>query len=71
MSEAAETISETIRSRFDDLTRAEREYCDRLQRGELVPELLFPDAPELAARVEVSPPLQWKARNARRQAGRA
>lgn len=51
---------------FLDLSAQEKEYCDRLQRGELVPELLFPDAPDLAARVAASPPLRWKAQNARR-----
>lgn len=49
---------------FLDLSPAEREYCDRLQHGELTPELLFPDAPDLAARAAASPPLRWKAQNA-------
>ena len=53
-----------------DLTPAEREYCDRLQRGELSPDLLFPDDPDLAARLAASPPLLWKAENARRFASR-
>lgn len=51
---------------FLDLTPEEREYCDRLQEGDFVPELLFPDEPDVAARVAKSPPLQWKALNARR-----
>ena len=53
-----------------DLLSAEREYCDRLQRGELVPELLFPKDPELASRVASSPPLIWKALNAKEHLGR-
>lgn len=52
-----------------ELTSAEKEYCERLQRGELLPELLFPTDPELAERVAASPPLLWKAENARRFAG--
>ena len=46
------------------LTPAEQEYVDRLQRGELLPELLFPEDPELAERVRRHPVLQWKAQNA-------
>ena len=49
-----------------NLSPEEREYCDRLQVGELVTELLFPDDPGLASRVAASPPLRWKADNARR-----
>jgi predicted nucleotidyltransferase component of viral defense system len=52
-----------------ELTSAEREYCERLQHGELAPELLFPADRELAERVAVSPPLLWKAENARRFTG--
>ena len=53
-----------------DLTAEERKYCDRLQVGELSAELLFPDDPKLASRVAVSPPLLWKAENARRHSSR-
>lgn len=52
-----------------ELSSEEREYCDRLQRGDLVPELLFPDDPKLASRVASSPPLVWKALNAQQHAG--
>jgi hypothetical protein len=48
-----------------ELSEEEREFCDRLGRGELVPELLFPDDGDLAARIAASPPLRWKAQNAR------
>ncbi|MBI4311982.1 MAG: nucleotidyl transferase AbiEii/AbiGii toxin family protein [Chloroflexi bacterium] len=46
------------------LSSAEQEYVDRLQRGELLPELLFPDDLELAERVRRHPVLLWKAQNA-------
>ncbi len=46
------------------LTPAEQEYVDRLQRGELLPELLFPEDPEMAERLRRHPVLQWKAQNA-------
>lgn len=49
-----------------ELTPAEREYTDRIQVGELHPELLFPDDEELAARVARHPALLWKAENAKR-----
>ena len=46
----------------------EREYCERLQRGELRSELLFPDRGDLADRVRRHPALLWKAHNARQHA---
>lgn len=46
------------------LTTREREFSDRLQRGELLPELLFPDDEELAEAVRRHPSLLWKAQNA-------
>jgi hypothetical protein len=48
-----------------DLDDAEREYTERLQVGELRPELLFPDDTAMAERVARHPALLWKARNAR------
>jgi len=48
------------------LTAAEREYTDRLQTGDLRPELLFPADPETAGRLARHPALLWKARNAAR-----
>ena len=47
------------------LTDAEREYTDRLQLGELRPDLLFADDGEMAERLSRHPALLWKARNAR------
>jgi hypothetical protein len=53
-----------------DLDEAEREYGERLQLGELVPELLFPEQPEMVERLRRHPPLLWKAKNARDHAQR-
>jgi Nucleotidyl transferase AbiEii toxin, Type IV TA system len=50
---------------FVALDEAEREFSRRLQRGELLPELLFPENPEIAERPWRHPPLLWKAHNAR------
>ena len=44
---------------------AEREYTTRLQRGELRPELLFPEDAQFAGRIARHPALLWKAQNAR------
>jgi len=52
------------------LGTAEREYAERLQIGELRPELLFPDDGEMADRVRRHPALLWKAQNAREHAAR-
>jgi hypothetical protein len=51
------------------LTPAEREYTDRLQTGDLRPELLFPADPETAGRLTRHPALLRKAKNARRHRG--
>ena len=48
-----------------ELSAAERQYCDRLQRGELEPERVFPEDPEIVERFKRHPALQWKAANAR------
>ncbi len=40
------------------------DFVDRLQLGELLPELLFPGDDEFADRVRRHPGLQWKAHNA-------
>jgi predicted nucleotidyltransferase component of viral defense system len=45
-------------------TDAEREYTDRLQAGELLPELLFPDDEQVADRLRRHPALLWKAQHA-------
>jgi len=50
------------------LDDAEVEYTNRLQRGELRPELLFPGDSQLAARIKNHPALVWKAENARKHA---
>jgi len=48
-----------------DLDEAEREYTTRLQLGEFLPALLFPEDGPLAARLARHPALLWKAQNAR------
>ena len=64
--EELRTAAAVVLEPFLDLTSEEREYCDRLQEGDLVPELLFSSQPEIAVRLAESPPLKWKALNARR-----
>jgi len=49
-----------------DLSPAEREYTDRLQAGDLRPDLLFPNDEGLAGRLARHPALLWKAENAKR-----
>lgn len=51
-----------------DLTEPEREYSDLVQRGELQPELLFPNDEEMAKRLRRHPALLWKVENARAHA---
>jgi predicted nucleotidyltransferase component of viral defense system len=53
------------------LTDDEREYTDRLQHGELLPELLFAEDPDTAERLRGHPVLRWKAANARGRRERA
>ena len=48
------------------LTPPEREYTDRIQAGQLRPDLLFPDDEALAGRLARHPALLWKAQNAKR-----
>lgn len=52
------------------LTEDELEFSQRLQKGELGPELIFPDHPDIAARVQRHPMLLWKVENAREHARR-
>lgn len=47
------------------LSGREAEYCERLQRGELMPELVFDDDEPMARCFREHPALQWKALNAR------
>ena len=53
-----------------DLDDDEREYTERIQRGELRSELLFFDDHELVDRLSRHPALLWKAENARRYRSR-
>lgn len=52
------------------LSEAEREYAERLQWGEFVPELVLEKQPELLERARRHPGLLWKAENGRRRARR-
>lgn len=68
----AHELRETVRIVVEPLltlTAAEREYTDRLQAGDLRPELLFPEDQGLAERLARHPALLWKARNAGRHLG--
>jgi hypothetical protein len=51
-----------------ELSEEEREYSDRLQLGELRPELLFPDDERQAEVLRNHPALLWKVRNAQTRA---
>ncbi len=50
---------------FTILNDNEQEFVNRLQRGELLPELLFPDNKRLQELMRTHPPLLWKVQNAR------
>lgn len=63
--------AEPLVSGWLSLQENEREYTMRLQRGQLQPELLFPDDEQLATTLRAHPVLRWKAQNAREHAGRA
>lgn len=70
---AAESLREacwSVVAPLLDLTENEVEFCDRLQRGELRPELLAFEDPAVAERVRRHPALLWKAENAREHARR-
>ncbi len=60
-----------VASALVEPTEAEREFADLLQRGDLRPELLFPDDDAMAQRVREHPVLQWKAENAATHAKRS
>lgn len=49
------------------LSPGEREYVDRLQWGEFLPELVAEDHPELLSRLRSHPALRWKIENARKR----
>lgn len=52
------------------LSEPEREFTDKIQLGELEPELLFPDEPEMVGRLRQHPALLWKTKNAREYAAK-
>ena len=51
---------------FTILNDDEQEFINRLQQGELLPELLFPDSKRLQELVKTNPPLLWKVQNAKK-----
>lgn len=53
-----------------EFSELEIEFTARLQKGDLLPDLIFPGAPQIAERLKRHPPLLWKARNARAFAAR-
>lgn len=48
-----------------DLDDAEKEYTERIQYGDYLPELLFPDELEFAEKLKKYPAVLWKVKNAR------
>ncbi|MBN1223093.1 MAG: nucleotidyl transferase AbiEii/AbiGii toxin family protein [Candidatus Aminicenantes bacterium] len=50
---------------FTELTRAEKEYLDKIHEGVLNPEIIFPNAPEKSAKFAVHPAILWKVSNVR------
>jgi hypothetical protein len=50
-------ISWAVVRPFLELNEAEREYTDRIQEGELRPELLFPDDEEMVQKLRLHPAL--------------
>ena len=51
------------------LNDAEREYIERIHKGELKPELLFPEDEEFSRLVAAHPALHWKVENVRKHRG--
>jgi hypothetical protein len=52
-------------SHIMELTEPEIRFISSLHRGELCPDLLFPDSPEQARQVEIHPAILWKLINVR------
>jgi hypothetical protein len=48
----------------------EEEFITAVQRGELLPELLFPDDPKEAERIAAHPAILWKMENVRKYLAR-
>ena len=51
------------------LNDAEREYIERIRKGELKPELLFPEDETFCRLVAAHPALHWKVENVRKHRG--
>jgi hypothetical protein len=56
----------TVMQPLLELTDEEREYIERLHRGELQAALLFPGDPEMTEKLGSHPALRWKLRNIQR-----
>lgn len=65
MADELREASWTVLEPLLNLTENEKVFCDRLQTGELQPELIFPTNSDLAEKVRRHPALRWKAKNAR------
>lgn len=46
-----------------ELNNEEKEYIERLHEGELRPDLLFPDDPNMIEKITLHPALRWKIQN--------
>jgi len=51
---------------FTILNDDEQEFVNKLQKGKLLPELLFPDNKDMQELIRTHPPLLWKVQNARK-----
>jgi hypothetical protein len=56
---------------FLTLKPNEEEFITAVQRGELLPELLFPDDPQEAERIAAHPSILWKMENVRNYLARS
>ena len=59
--------AEALLGRILALSPSEAEYVERIQWGELAPELVVANQPELLARLRTHPALLWKVENARKR----
>ena len=64
--EFMKTKSWNVLKRFVTLTEQEKEFINWLHKGEIVPELLFPDDEQMRKKLLLNPPLLWKVMNAKR-----
>lgn len=60
----------SILAKFLDMEQTEMEYIEAIHRGELRPELLFPDDADQADRIARHPAILWKIQNVQRYLAR-